>query len=311
VEHVVALDVGGTGIKAALVSAGGQVEYTARRATERERGPEAVIEGILDFAQAMQREGTSRLGVPPRAVGLALPGIVDESGGIAVFSANIGWRDAPVRRLMEERLGLPVRLSHDVRAGGVAEARLGAARGSDHVLFMPIGTGIAGAIVIAGRPYPGGHGGGGEIGHVVVRPGGPSCGCGNRGCMETLASAAAVARRYAEVTGIAGVSAEEVARRAADGDLAATGVWTEAVTALADGLVICASLLDPELVVIGGGLAESGEILLAPLRRAVAERLTFQIPSRIVAAALGDEAGSLGAGLLAWDLLDASTETAP
>ncbi len=311
-EHVVALDVGGTGIKAALVTADGRVAHAERRPTGREQGPAAVVEGILGFADTMRRRGAERLGAEPGAVGLALPGIVDEGSGTAVFSANIGWRDVPIRRLMADRLGLPVRLSHDVRAGGVAEARLGAARGSEHVLFLPIGTGIAGAMVLGGQPYAGGHGAGGEIGHVIVRPDGPACGCGARGCLETVASAAAVARRYAEATGRepAGVTAEEVASRTAEDDPAATRVWAETVAALADGLVMYTSLLDPELIVVGGGLGESGEVLLAPLRAAVAERLTFQIPSKIVAAELGDEAGSLGAGLLAWDLLATSRETA-
>jgi glucokinase len=311
VRYVVALDVGGTGMKASLVAAGGEVAHAERRATGRERGPDAVVAGVLDFAADMAAEGERRLGTRPGAVGLALPGVVDEAAGVGVFSANIGWRDVPFRRLAQDRLGVPVRLAHDVRAGGVAEVRLGAARGYEHVLFLPIGTGIAAAMLLGGRPYAGAHGAGGEIGHVVVRPDGPACGCGARGCLETLASASAVARRYGEATGQNGISAAEVAGRAAAGDPAASAVWAQTVAALADGLVAYTSLLDPELVVVGGGLARSGEALLAPLREAVARRLTFQIPSRIVAAELGDEAGTLGAGLLAWDLLASASETAP
>jgi glucokinase len=307
VKHVIALDVGGTGMKAALLAQDGSVLFEARRPTGREHGTDAVVAAILAFAADLAEEGRARFGQAPLAAGVAVPGTIDEKNGIAVFSANLGWRDLPMRKLLAERLGgLPVALGHDVRTGGLAEGRLGAGRGVDRFLFIALGTGIAGAIGIDGRIEAGAHGYGGEIGHVVVRPGGPPCGCGARGCLETLASAGAVTRSWAEACGDPAADAADCALAVAAGDPAALVIWQRAVAALADGIVLAQSLLDPSTVIVGGGLAEAGDTLFTPLRAAVAERLTFQMPPKVLPAMLKDTAASLGAGLLAWDLL--STE---
>ncbi|MCX4959752.1 ROK family protein [Streptomyces virginiae] len=303
-KHVIALDVGGTGMKAALVADDGTLLHEARRATGRERGPDAVVETIQDFAAELLDTGRERFGRPASAAGVAVPGIVDAENGIAVYAANLGWRDVPMRALLSSRLGgIPVALGHDVRTGGLAEGRIGAGRGADRFLFVPLGTGIAGAIGIAGRIEAGAHGYAGEIGHIVVRPGGPACGCGQHGCLETLASAAAVSRAWAAASGDPDADAADCAKAVAAGDARAREVWLAAVGALADGLVTAITLLDPRTLIIGGGLAEAGETLFTPLRTAVEERVTFQRLPHIVPAALGDTAGCLGAGLLAWDLL--------
>ncbi|MEV0280909.1 ROK family protein [Streptomyces sp. NPDC050610] len=303
-RHVIALDVGGTGMKAALVGADNTLLYEARRPTGRERGPEAIVDEILDFAAELSDKGRALFGEPAEAAGVAVPGIVDEAGGVAVYAANLGWRDLPMRRLLSDRLGgLPVALGHDVRTGGLAEGRIGAGNGADRFLFIPLGTGIAGAIGIDGRIEAGAHGYAGEIGHIVVRPGGPECSCGQRGCLETMASAAAVSRAWAAASGAPEADAADCAKAVESGDPRARAVWDEAVGALADGLLIGLTLLDPRMLIIGGGLAEAGETLFTPLRAAVADRVTFHKVPRIVPAALGDTAGCLGAGLLAWDLL--------
>lgn len=291
-------------MKAALIAQDGSVLFEARRPTGREHGTDAVVATILDFAADLADEGRGRFGCPPLAAGVAVPGTIDEEHGIAVFSANLGWRDLPMRKLLGERLGgLPVALGHDVRSGGLAEGRIGAGRGVERFLFIALGTGIAGAIGIGGRIEAGAHGYGGEIGHVVVRPGGPQCGCGARGCLETLASASAVSRAWAEASGDATADAAACALAVDAGDERALAVWQYAVDALADGIVLAQSLLDPSTVIVGGGLAEAGDTLFTPLRAAVAERLTFQMPPKVVPAMLKDTAASLGAGLLAWDLL--------
>jgi len=296
---VVAVDVGGTGIKCALVRPDGQVVHTERHPTGADRGPAAVVETILTVARGLVHTAAGK-DLSAAAVGIAVPGVVDERAGIAHWSANVGFRSVPLRDLVTAHLGLPAALGHDVRAGGLAEARLGAARGCAHVLFLAIGTGIAAAHVVDGRAFAGAHGAAGEIGHMIVRPGGPGCGCGARGCLEAVASASAVARRYRETTGSAH-SAAEVAALASTGDPAAVAVWRETVDALADGLVTGQALFDPEVMVLGGGLAEAGDALLAPLRLAVRERLTFHREPTLVRATLGDEAGCLGAALLALD----------
>ncbi|WFE30701.1 ROK family protein [Solwaraspora sp. WMMD791] len=303
-EVVVALDVGGTGIKAALVGAADRtVRHTERRPTGAARGPAAVIDTIGEFAGALA--DTARAdGLVPIGVGVVVPGVVDETTGVAVWSANVGFRDVPLRDLVAARTGLPTALGHDVRAGGIAEARVGAGQGCRHVLFVAVGTGIAAAAIVDGTGYPGAHGAAGELGHVVVRPAGPVCGCGQTGCLEAVASAAAVARRYAERTGTPGgdtAGAAAVARRAASGDPVAAQVWAEAVDALADGLLIGQAMYDPAVVVLGGGLAEAGDQLLTPLAAAMRQRATFHRMPRLVRAALGDEAGCLGAALLALD----------
>ncbi|WP_330175123.1 ROK family protein [Streptomyces sp. NBC_01498] len=306
-RHVIALDVGGTGMKAALVGTDGALLYEARRATGRERGPDAVVETILGFAADLRAHGVEHFGVGAVAAGVAVPGIVDTGRGIARYAANLGWHDVPLRDLLGDRLGgVPVALGHDVRTGGLAEGRIGAGRGADRFFFVPLGTGISGAIGIDGAIEAGAHGYAGEIGHVVVRPDGPVCGCGQTGCMETIASAAAVTRAWATASGDPEADAADCAKAVDSGDPRALAVWADAVDALAAGLVTALTLLDPRRLIIGGGLAEAGETLFAPLRAAVEERVTFQKLPEIVPAALGDTAGCLGAGLLAWDLL--STE---
>ncbi|NJP31556.1 ROK family protein [Micromonospora thermarum] len=294
-------------MKCALVRRGGTVVHSERHPTDAARGPAAVVETILDVADALA--GKARLdGLTPVALGVAVPGVVDEGRGVAVWSANVGFRDVPLRELAEARLGLPAALGHDVRAGGLAEARLGAGRGARHSLFVAIGTGIAAAHVVDGSAAAGAHGAAGEIGHILVRPGGPLCGCGRAGCLEAVSSASAVARRYAELTDPVAtgptVSAAQVAALAAAGDPPARQVWSEAVEALADGLATGQALFDVEAIVLGGGLAQAGTQLFDPLRAALHDRMTFHREPRLVAAALGDEAGCLGAALLALDTLE-------
>ncbi|MER7891788.1 ROK family protein [Micromonospora sp. NPDC094482] len=304
-DVVVALDVGGTGMKCALVRPDGRTVHTERHPTGADRGPTAVVDTILEVAEGLAGKARAD-GRTPLALGVAVPGVVDEGRGVAVWSANIGFRDVPLRDLAVARLGLPTALGHDVRVGGLAEARLGAGRGAGHVLFVAIGTGIAAAHVVDGAASVGAHGAAGEIGHILVRPDGPRCGCGRPGCLEAIASAAAVGRRYAELTGVP-ADAAEVAERAAAGEPAAVRIWQETVAALADGLATGQALFDVATIVLGGGLAQAGARLLDPLRAALHERMTFHREPRLVAAALGDEAGCLGAALLALDALGVPT----
>ena len=294
-DCVIALDVGGTSMKAATVDR--RCAVVALRKLPTGRGDGAVVERILATA-ARQQADAERRGHTVLAAGLVVPGIVDEDRGVAVSAANLDWRDVPFRARLAERLGVPVAFGHDVRAGGLAEGTLGAARGATDYLFLAVGTGIAAAVVLNGRPYSG-QGYAGEIGHVVIDPDGPLCGCGARGCLESIASAAAIAEHYATRTGER-LDAAAVSERVVAGDPDARAVWHEAVDALAGALAAYANLLAPELVVVGGGLASAGATLLAPLERELDRRLRFQRRPRLVAAELGDQAGALGAALLAW-----------
>lgn len=300
----VAIDVGGTTIKCGLVDPKGEVRYAERRPTGRERGPAAVVESIIATARDLARIARGK-GLEPVACGAVVPGVVNEVAGIAEWSSNLGLRDVALRAVIAEELNLPTALGHDVRAAALAEARLGAGRGSRRMYFVAIGTGIAGGYVVDGRIDPGAHGASGEIGHVIVRTGADAtpCGCGARGCLEAHASAASIARAYAaDRAGTDGVDAAEVARRVAAGEARAVEIWSSAVDALADGLLTAVALLDPDVIVLGGGLAGAGALLLEPLRERLQRRRTFHRLPTLTRAELGDTAGCLGAALLALDL---------
>jgi glucokinase len=300
-EVVAAVDVGGTRIKAALVDRSYDVVAALTVPTPADIGADigstlgAAVRGLLATAE--------RDGAPSRLVGcgVVVPGLVDERRGVGVWSANLGWRDLPVRDAVAARLQVCTVVGHDVRAGLLAETRLGAARGARHALFLPVGTGIAGALLLEGVLVSG-DGWAGELGHMAIDPAGPPCACGAVGCLETIASAAAVERAYAAQTGER-LPAERVAALAVAGDPAAGRVWGRAVSALGAAIAATVTLTGVDLVLVGGGLAESGETLLAPLRADLDARLTFQRRPRIAKAALGDRAGCLGAACLAWDVL--------
>lgn len=296
---VLAFDVGGTDIKAAAIDPDGRVLGVRRVATPRvaDRPAATVVARVGGLAADLRRELP---GIEPVAAGISVPGIVDEERGVGVFSGNLGWRDAPVRDLAAAELGLPIAFGHDVRAAGLAEHTIGAARGTADAVFIALGTGISAVLFVDGRML---HAGGyaGEIGHApaVGGDGAEPCGCGARGCLETVASASAIARRYTARTGVAVAGARDVRDRAARGDDIAARVWSEAVEALAAECVQLVAVVAPEVVVLGGGLAEAGRALLDPLAELVGARLTFQRRPRIVKAQLGDDAGLLGTAIAA------------
>ena len=297
-EAVVGIDVGGTRIKSALVTPDGQVLAETVRTT-----PDRVGDQLGEVAAKEVVELTARSGeaIDLLAVGVAVPGLVDEVAGIGVWSANLGWRDLDLRGGVAAHVDVPVAVGHDVRSGLLAEHRLGAARDVDNVLFVPLGTGLASAILCRGQLVTGSLWTG-EIGHIVVVPDGPLCGCGQRGCLEALSSAGAIGRRWSEATGLVG-DAEEVARRAEAGEAEAGRIWQEAIDALAIMVAPVVAAAGTELVLIGGGLVHAGDTLLGPLRTALQARLGCRDDVVVEAAALGSRAGSLGAATIALDLV--------
>jgi glucokinase len=298
-DVVAAVDIGGTRVKAALVDASYRVLASTTLPTPPDIAADAsaVVDGAV--ADLLGSAAARDAGALLVGCGVVVPGLVDETRGVALLSVNLGWRDLPVTEPVTARLHVPTALGHDVRAGLLAETRLGAARGARHALFVPLGTGIAGALMLDGAIISA-DGWAGELGHMVVDPAGPPCRCGATGCLETISSAAAVERAYAARTGER-VPAEEVAARTRAGDADACAVWERATSALAQAVVATVTITGVDLVLVGGGLAESGEVLLTPLRADITRRLTFQRPPRVEQAALGDRAGSLGAACLAWD----------
>ena len=297
---------GGTTVKAALLDSDGREYGRSEQPTPRQVGPDAIVATIIDAIVELQRHvpEAGRL----RAVGLVVPGVVDAQHGIAVYATNLGWRDLPIRQIVGEAIGLPVILDHDVRAAGLAELELGAGRGSHEMLFVALGTGIAAAVITRGQLATGATGMAGELGHLPVFPDGEWCACGQRGCTETYASGAALSRRYSAVSGISGVTANDVLSRASAGDDLAQRIFSDAVTALGRALVDYVLIMDPEVIIIGGGLVASGAVLLDPLTREVQGGLAWRSAPTISAGRFGADAGRRGGALLAWRTLE---EAAP
>jgi glucokinase len=288
-----AVDVGGTTIKAELVDSAGTVVVSEQRPTpEGHRARDAVAEvgrTLLD----------QRPDVPVVGAGVVVPGLVDRRAGIATYSANIGWRDLELVRSLGAEWRLPVRIANDVAAGGIAEHRLGAGVGTPDLVFVAVGTGIAASIVSGGHLVTGHRGETAELGHLAVRAG-VRCACGRDGCLEAIASAAAIARRYTALSGNHVIGAHDVAARLST-DAVARRVWQDAVEALADGLGIVSLLVGPALFVMGGGLSRAGDGLVEPLQVALRERTPVVHPADVTASALGDRGGVVGAALLARD----------
>ncbi|WP_284974122.1 ROK family protein [Arthrobacter sp. efr-133-TYG-104] len=289
-ELTVALDVGGTAMKGAVLSGSEAISYH-RWPTPREEGPDAVVKAVISAVDEL-------LGHAPgaRAIGLVVPGLVDDRTGTALFSENIGWRDVPFVKIVSEHTGLPVGFGHDVRAGGLAERELGAARGHDDVLFMPIGTGISGAMFVEGHAIANKYAG--EIGHLDVGSG-ELCACGAIGCLETVSTGPSIARRYNRLTGANVQGAKPVVERMHAGDPVGLSVWAEATESIARALAAYVSLLAPGLIVIGGGLSSAGDTLLEPVATELRRILVWQQQPQLVTASLGDNAACLGAGILA------------
>ncbi|MHB8170239.1 MAG: ROK family protein [Thermincolia bacterium] len=302
--HIIGMDLGGTNIKAALLDQQGNILAKKEIPTQADQGSEAVIDRMVGLAKGLHPQGGSVLGV-----GIGIPGVLDYSNGKVIFAPNIHWRDVAVKALMEEKLGLPVYLDNDANAAALGEKWCGAARGGQNVVVVTIGTGIGGGVIVNGRIYRGSGGSAGEIGHTVVMENGPQCNCGKKGCLETLTAAPAIVRMAGEAVGagksplLAGlttIEAKDVFAAASKGDLGALEVVEKAAYYLGMSIANVVNLLNPELVVVGGGVARAGEMLFKPLRKRVRE-WALEVPAetaQVIPAQLGNDAGSVGAGAI-------------
>ncbi len=296
-DVVFGVDVGGTVIKSGTVDTDYSLLDRERRPTGAGMGTDVVFNNILESVQALRSrlpEGSRLVGI-----GVAITGIVDDVNGVAIHSENVGWNNMPLRSMLEQELGLPVGLGHDVRAGALAESSMGAGRDHSNMMFIAIGTGVSAGILVDGRLVYG-DGYAGEVGHVNAGLNEP-CGCGGSGCVEAIASASAVARRYSRLTGVDVEGAKEVADRVSAGDASAIQVWNDAINALATAMAWTAGVVGCEAIVVGGGMATSGELLLAPLREQTRRNLNILRCPEIIPAQLGDESGCLGAAIIGWD----------
>lgn len=304
----IGLDVGGTKLLAVALDDAGDV-VAERKVTAPAAGPR--------FSASLAAVATELAGGAPRAVGLGVPGMVDRHGELRASPHQPGLVGLPLARdLARELEGAHVWVGNDATCAGWAEHSRGAAQGVDDVLLVTLGTGIGGGLVAGGRLVEGAHRYAGEIGHMVVDPGGSRCACGQRGCWEEVASGRALGRmarsragegRAPAILRLAGgdpaaVLGEHVTGAAAAGDADAVELMVEYTSWLALGLANLTNVLDPGVVVIGGGLVEAGEVLMAPLReafRSQVEGFEHRPGLMLVPAALGERAGAVGAALLA------------
>ena len=311
----VALDFGGTKLAAGLVDwQQGALLREVRWATTGRRGAAGQIADMLALVRELaisEAEGGALWGV-----GVSFGGPVDAESGTALQSHHVeGWDNLPLAARLREALQLPVTVENDANAVALGEYRYGAGRGVDDLVYLTISTGIGGGIVLGGHLWRGHHGVAGEVGHMVVRPDGPVCTCGNHGCLESLASGLSIARRAREALaeGIAGeqllalaggdpqqITAEAVFRAARAGDAAAAQVVAGAAEDLGLAIAMLCSIVDPARVILGGGVAKAGEQLLRPVREAFRRHAFPMLVDRvaIVQAAALDQGGLLGAAAL-------------
>ena len=312
---VLAIDLGGTKIIAAIISDKGQVMAREYYLTLAEEGPQPVIGRVLsaiDHLLDSRNMDLSEL----HSISLATAGAIDIDKGLVTLSPKLpGWYNVPLRDIVKDKHRINTFLINDASAAALGEYYFGAGRGVNNLILITLGTGIGGGVIINGKLYSGPCGSAGEIGHTTIDVNGPRCSCGNVGCLEMLASGTAVAQEaikrisqgekssLVEIVGgkVGDITAEAVGVAAKDGDSLALEVILRAATYLGVGMVNVVNIFNPEMIIVGGGMAQMGDLLLNTARQVVKER-AFPLSTqavRIVTAQLGDNAGVLGAAVFA------------
>ncbi|MFX4300977.1 ROK family protein [Alicyclobacillus tolerans] len=303
-QVVLGVDVGGTNVKAAIVSVSGEVMAAVSYPTDAEDGPERFVQRLYEqFIKLLQKSGCQLTDV--LSVGVGLAGFLDVEHGYIEEAVNLHWRNVAIVQLLSESLHLPIYLDNDANIAALGEAWQGAGQNAKSVLCVTLGTGVGGGIVLDGQIYRGVSTMAGEIGHITVKPGGPLCNCGRHGCLETLASATALVNMgvahglHSPSGGTA--NAEEIFALAKAGHRDAQQVIQELVNWLGVGLGIAANLLNPDKIVIAGGLVNAGDALMDPLRASFAANALQRVyrSCELLPATLGSRAGMLGAARLA------------
>ncbi len=306
------VDLGGSKIIAALVSYNGEIIAEEHVATLAEQGPNAVIDRMLATLKGVISKANLSLSSPAisRLV-IASAGAIDKHNGIVTSSPNLpGWQNITLKETVEKEMGREVLLINDASAAAIGEHRFGAGRGVDNLIYVTVSTGIGGGIITDGKLYTGVSGSAGEIGHMCINLNGPHCSCGNIGCLESLASGKAIAReaqrRITQGTKslilelaegeIHNINARIVSDAARRGDTLAIELISQVATYLGIGLVNLVNIFNPEMIIIGGGMSQMGEMLLSPARQIVEER-AYRLPAeavQIVPSELGDYSSILG-----------------
>lgn len=309
VRTVIAGDFGGTNLRAALVSEAGEVLARLEVDSTPDASPEAVLDRIGDLLAEVRDRGAE----PPVAASLAVAGLIDAERGVVMVSPNIpAFRNLALTAPLAERLGIPVSIENDASAAALGEHRFGAGKGTRHLLHATLGTGIGGGLVVDGRLYRGAQGLAGEIGHIVLDPAGPPCGCGARGCLEAIAGGVAFGRRaqrlvesgsapiLAELAAGESATAGHLAEAARRGEAAAVAEIRNGGHSIGIGLGGIVNILNPDAVTLSGGLLGMGDLLLDPLRAAMSS-LAYGPASGtpVRTSTLGEDAGLLGAAAVA------------
>lgn len=289
------IDIGGTKIAGGLVSERGEVvQRLELPTTASDVG--SIVAAVIDLVEQLGSEGVIS------TVGVGAAALINRHRDRVFFAPNVAWSDFPLKAVLEEKLGRLVHLDNDANAAGWAEFQFGAARGASSMLMLTMGTGVGGAIIDDGRLLAGGFGSAGELGHIVIEPGGRLCGCGNHGCLEQYASGTALMREARERLENPGLSPEALAGLLAQGHEDALGALTVVSDAMGRGITSLVAVTDPDIVVIGGGLAAAGSLLTDLIEKSFATHYgphaRRPVP-KIVAASLGNTAGVVGAADLA------------
>ena len=297
--RVIGVDVGGTKTLFALVASDGTIEARVRRSTVTSSQEALLAE--LDSGIEELRSAHPEVA----AIGFGIPSRIDQLRGRAIASVNVPLADFDFRDRMRERHGLPVAMDNDGNAAAIAEWKMGAARGKNFVVMLTLGTGVGGGLILDGRPYRGATGSGAELGHIVIQVDGPECACGGRGHLEAIASGRAAGRVAQELYGN-GATGEELVRRADQGQPEAVEAMAQIGRGLGAAIATFVNMFEPEIVVIGGGFGMSNDLLREPAREVI--QRDGLPPGRdsleIVEAALGRDAGVIGAAMIAVEALD-------
>jgi glucokinase len=298
---VIGVDVGGTKMTAALATRDGKIVKLLRIQTKREEGAEGGFKAICEMVKSLLDEARTQ-GLSVEKIGVGFGGPVNFESGTVYLSHHVpGWENFPLRDELECRFSIPVTVDNDANAGTLGEWMFGAGKGVNDLLYVNIGTGIGGGIISGGKLVRGWRNLAGEIGHMTVKPDGPTCTCGRKGCLEALASGSAIGREGTERLGRP-VRSEEVFQLADQGDPIAKQILAEAVDALAFAIGAAANLFNPKKVILGGGVAEAPEhLLIEPLRERLVRYTLPQVHEglEVIRAQLGYDAGIMGAIALA------------
>lgn len=307
-EEAIGIDFGGTSIKSGLVRDGHIVRRAHPIDTRRCGGPEDILQALVSIATELKSGGDNVV-----ALGIGLPGVVDSVRGIVHELTNVpGWDDIPLRELLRERTGLPTTIENDANAMAYGEFKSGAAREGRHVVCVTLGTGVGGALILEGKLYRGARLGAGEIGHVSIDYRGVPGPFGNSGALEKYVGNNQIAERASELYARAGIrktlaecTPRDIDRAARAGDKVAIALWETVGFEIGVALASVVWLLNPDTIIIGGGVAKAGELVFEPIRRTIRERTidVFHHHLRVLPAALGNDAGIIGNAALALESL--------